>query len=265
MKYLLKIVLVGLIILWGGSVVSSEPPLQNKNAKQNKAAAPYQQITNDKEHPLIVSPLKAPISAEDAEKEAEDHQRKNIIEFGTLIIAIATVIVLFLQWRVFRRQANLMHKTIDEMKIATKANEKAAAASKKYADMLPQVERAYCHPGGWFQNNGAEFYSDVGNYGKTPAIVNEICIEICERSALPENPDYRRKELVGLPLYPGQPPQWSRVKNRTRKDIKDPIVYGRVWYQDIFHDSHTSGFIYEVDERGGTYSIKAPAAYTEWD
>lgn len=244
---------------------SWQTPTQNKSTEQANKTAQNQQITTDEKYPLIVPCIPTPKSEADTAQEKKDRCQKTTIEIGTIFIAIATAIILFFQLRVFRKQANLMHTTIAEMKIATQANEKAADASKKYADMLPQVERAYVHPGGWFHNNSVEFFSDVGNYGKTPAIVKKICVEVCERSELPEMPNYSRTELVNLPLYPGQSPQSSRITNRTRKGIKDPVVYGRVWYKDIFNNEHSSGFIYDVDKEGGTHAIEAPPSYTEWD
>lgn len=259
MKYLLNFVVVSLVVLWSANAYSKPPSItpdkgttenQTNTAKKQDEAKDYQ--TNSEATPFYIKIVPSENMNQIANKTDnnanKDTSPEKITAGATVGLAIVTAFLAaitgFLALYTYR------------LWTATKTLLESAEKTTRIH------ERAYVHAGGDFRG-GDEFCPDVGNYGKTPAIVSDICIEVCSHESLPAIPDYSRKDFFGLPLYPGEKPKDARVKERFRKGIKKPVVYVRVWYEDIFKDKHSSGFIYGVKDNGSTYAIKAPSAYSE--
>lgn len=267
MKIPLQILLVVLTIAWNGNVQSSNN-IPQTISKTEQAGNPAKE-RGTSEFPFVVEVQRTEDDKKEAARIQEDRQEKIANDRSLIKWTSILAIIAFIQAMIFILQACLLLKTISEMKRATVASKQAADASKKYSDMLPQVERAYVHAGGWFHNNSDEFSPDIGNYGKTPAFIDKISIAICNREDLPPLPDYTNQELIGLYLFPFQQPLGikDRISKKTRKGLKEPIVYGRVWYEDIFDDWHESGFIYTVTTEGKTFAFteSISVAYTKYD
>jgi hypothetical protein len=149
-----------------------------------------------------------------------------------------------------------------------------------------RVERAYISCGGFgefvsniittstghpIQGRGftGAFQVHVNNHGKTPGETFRFAIEFRDANAiLPTEPVYgnfiRHHNWIGpgtqsRPLFSVPPPE----------NLRNPmVVYGRVWYRDIFSKTeHWSSFFQSFDgETGESQSIAPPSrAYTDWD
>jgi hypothetical protein len=112
------------------------------------------------------------------------------------------------------------------------------------------VERAYLTGGGDVVENNAGvevFRLDVENHGKTPAFMFAYDVQFAklvnlqgESSAREVRPQHRHID--------GLSPGGARKKIRTsvgRAD-DDDAVFGAVWYEDIWGDTHLSRFILRI-------------------
>jgi len=113
------------------------------------------------------------------------------------------------------------------------------------------------------------FHVAVNNHGKTPGETFRFAIEFRDAGAvLPEEPEYRNfihhHNWIGpgtqsRGLFPVTPPP----------NLRNPmIVYGRVFFRDVFsRTEHWSGFYQDFDRNTGmSQSIPPPSrAYTDWD
>jgi hypothetical protein len=124
----------------------------------------------------------------------------------------------------------------------------AAFAAKAAAEHIPRVERAYIRGGTGQQrpvDDGVQLFVTMNNYGKTPAFVGTITVSICPEAALPAIPKYETGIFRGYVLATNTddktafPSDVSCIWDRR----PDQIVFGRIWYRDIFNDCHSSGFI----------------------
>lgn len=103
----------------------------------------------------------------------------------------------------------------------------------------------------------------VDNNGKTPAFVDKVAIITCDPNELPDRPEYAKNErLVDISLSPGA--VGINTLGFEMEEIKGKIVYGRVYYTDIYSRPHSSGFIRQVLS-DKVETIKAPPGYTAWD
>jgi len=110
------------------------------------------------------------------------------------------------------------------------------------------------------------FELHINNHGKMPGRLMQVAIEFCDAGAIPQQPRYRP---VFNPDWIG-PGTQSRVygHHEVPRDIANPVVYGRLYYRDIFSNRvHSSGFIQSLDmTHGGSALIEPPSeAYTAWD
>jgi hypothetical protein len=90
-----------------------------------------------------------------------------------------------------------------------------------------------------------------GNYGKTPAFVERIAVEVCLEKDLPPRPIYTHYFDVNEPLIPGIMGLPINRVEHTFPLVNNQIYYGRIFYRDIFEKSHYSSFIYRFDANGG--------------
>jgi hypothetical protein len=140
--------------------------------------------------------------------------------------------------------------------------------NRKQLKRSKEVERAYISGGGPFGRTHDEFAFTVNNYGKTPGVLLEYAVAFCSITAIPPVPDYRR---IGFHdrIAPGGIKETRVVAYfHIPTEIPRPLlVYGRYWYEDIWSDRHTSGFVLviEANTTHGHVPPGIPAAYTQWD
>lgn len=103
------------------------PPSHPKNSQGSATADPR----STEQTPRITKDVKAPTIQE----ELKDHETKAPTDQWLMYFTGGLVGVGFLQLIVFGLQARRLRQTIDEMKIATKATEKAATAAERSAEI----------------------------------------------------------------------------------------------------------------------------------
>jgi hypothetical protein len=163
---------------WGQS---KRPPTKNQQEQaqsEQQKAAPDQRGTE--QLPFIVQPLPAKKTAEIIENEKREAKEKANSDWWTWALGIFTIIALFGQLTVFIAQAYFLWGTLKATAIAAKAGSDSVAAS---VDAFNKLERPYI-----FVSNVQRFFHDdkrapmgiasvayqVGNHGKTPAIIENV-------------------------------------------------------------------------------------------
>jgi hypothetical protein len=192
------------------------------------------------------------------------------VAFYTAVLALLTSI--------------LSATAIVQIRFLRKADETAriaANAAQISAEHIPRVERAYLSGSGTARRAVmftdptipatakmvATFGFDINNFGKTPGELFEIKYGFL---AIPTDPNF---------VAPG-PPQyterlfwqdWYRPGIQSREipwRVEIPprfplIIFGRLYYRDIFGQKHSSGFILRIESSGDTTPIPADPRYTE--
>jgi hypothetical protein len=130
------------------------------------------------------------------------------------------------------------------------------------AEHIPHVERAYVSGGTpWTDDSLTELILTINNYGKTPAFVGTVIIGMIEAGRpVPEKPVYDEKgEFAGAVVKPDVTLRFFLI---TRPCLPDGrVVYGRIYYRDIFNKCHSSGFALKALD--GMPAAQVPAAYWE--
>ncbi len=109
----------------------------------------------------------------------------------------------------------------------------------------------------------------LDNHGKTAGYVDDVALSSRppEQSPKPADlaVDYERSKWeMGISIPPGG--TGVRVTKRFElRGVKGHVVYGRVYYRDIFGDSHTSGYIQWVMSNGTPAPYRAAPEFTTWD
>jgi len=173
--------------------------------------------------------------------ESKNSTENGAMTYATVILSIATIALAFFTAGLWRATAKMRGDTERLVKIQ---------------------ERAYVYQIG--SCKGYNFESIIINYGRTPAEITGICVEICPADSLPTSPNYSNK--VPYWAYPFLAPtlrDTSYRKDKSIEGVNDPIVYGRVWYKDIFEMEHSSGFIYKVTTDGRIFAVMASPEYTK--
>jgi hypothetical protein len=146
-------------------------------------------------------------------------------------------------------------------------------SNRRQVKHLREIERAYISGGGPLDaNNIDSFLFTVNNYGKTPGVLLEYAVEFCSMTAIPpvpayEAPDYRRTTFHDR-ISPGGIKETRVIASIPIPLIDRPmLVYGRYWFEDIWKDLHTSGFVLVIEATGTNPHVPAgiPRAYTDWN
>jgi hypothetical protein len=168
-----------------------------------------------------------------------------ILEKNAVITALATIVIAlftFTIWLINRSQ--LMHSH--------------------------RVERAYISGGGWrrflqVEKNGEfvavtdtrKFEFHANNYGKTPGKVFQLGWGFCEASSVPDSQPIYQTKYFDSWINPGRSGILLDLID-IPTNIVDPAVYGRIYYETIFGDRFSSGFLYRIPPRPGDSESIAP-------
>jgi hypothetical protein len=117
------------------------------------------------------------------------------------------------------------------------------------------TERAYVTIGGTCnrdpQGQEAYFIAHLGNFGRTPALVECLFVRVYSRDEkLAELPDYSHpayQTYWGRCIDAGARSVDARIPPKRITGTANPAVYGRVWYTDMFKKKRSFGFIYHLD------------------
>jgi hypothetical protein len=180
--------------------------------------------------------------------------RDAVTAVATAFIALFTLTL----WLTSRNQLRHAHRV-----------ERAYISCGGFGEFVPQIITGTMgHPIQGRRFTGA-FQVQVNNHGKTPGETFRFAIEFRNADAVfPAEPIYsnfiHHHNWIGpgtqsRSLFPVEPPA----------NLRNPmIVYGRVWFRDIFSQTeHWSSFFQSFNrETGDSHSIPPPArAYTDWD
>jgi hypothetical protein len=134
------------------------------------------------------------------------------------------------------------------------------------AEHIPHVERAYVSGGATgVVDSPQHFAVTVDNYGKTPAFIGTIWANIVPENELPDTPVYDPPEFGwfgGQTLKPDTAGHFAGV-TRLWDVIEGRVIYGRIWYRDIFKQCHSAGFILRILGPGQTIAVANRDAYWE--
>jgi len=126
------------------------------------------------------------------------------------------------------------------------------------AEHIPHVERAYVSGGvTGVVDSPHDFAVTINNYGKTPAFIGTIWAKIVPENELPDSPVYDPPDFGWFggqmlkPDTPGHPAGIIRSWDVTERRV----IYGRIWYRDIFKDCHSAGFILRILGPGQTIAV----------
>lgn len=189
------------------------------------------------------------------------------------IIAIATTIYAwfaFRQWQAIHRQADTMTKMAKSAEDTAEATRRTAEAAIRNTETLVSLEspkvfirEVVLHKHGTRYGDlqvGANIQLVVVNYGRTPALLIEYCIECVFDDGLPETPHYASViQLTDMPAleqhetYPlGSPPAVLLSEDLVRsveKGNRSLWLYGYIGFGDILQNTWRVGFCYRWTER----------------
>jgi hypothetical protein len=129
------------------------------------------------------------------------------------------------------------------------------------AEHIPRVERAYVSGGArWTDESATRLCITINNYGKTPAFIGTVTIDAAKADVpLPKKPVSAGKgEFLGYVLQPNITVE-SSITCVCTADGR--VVYGRIYYRDIFSKCHSSGFALRA--LSGMPAAQVPDAYWE--
>jgi hypothetical protein len=107
------------------------------------------------------------------------------------------------------------------------------------------VERAHVSSGAVRVKDTNTFMITINNYGKTPAFIGIVTANIRLRSELPAKPEYPTGVFGGYMLQPNTPGFKTGLLCGW-DGSSDNVIYGRVYYRDIFKKCYSCGFALEV-------------------
>jgi hypothetical protein len=149
----------------------------------------------------------------DSASENKKTLNKIYIDFSTIVLAFATVA---LAWYTF-----VLAKT-------TQIHERA---------YIFETQGSFIESG--------RFQSVMFNGGNTAAFIKKISITICDETELSTTPDYKNIEIYNQQVPPSKfdTSTWEKSVSDSNKTI----VYGRIWYIDVFKKKHFSSFIFKLE------------------
>lgn len=144
-----------------------------------------------------------------------------------------------------------------------------AHATKRTAEHIPRVERAYVH-GGPGQgrlvqaatNTALHLTITINNFGKTPAFVKDICWDVHDNTAF-RSPDFtKNRKYLDMFIKDG-------VIYKTPVEIQITTVsllYLLIRYEDMFGGLHETGLTYRIVPRVKEYAepVEGVGAYRKW-
>jgi len=232
-----------LLVLFAASIMSST---------YEECAASYQQQTTD---PEKGNPPSNPTRTLIDEVKVFLHCEGEILHGNSeAIIAIFTIV--------------LSLSTILLWMATSEVVSSAERTSREQLSHDREINRAYLGGGGDCENVAGQrfFRFEVGNHGQTPAFLYAFDIHFDTLAAVQK----RLKPVT--PRYPHVdqfPPGERHRRIGSLVPIpraNDDIIYGAVWYRDIWHQPHYYRFILQISADGHAHASVAGVHddYTKW-
>lgn len=136
--------------------------------------------------------------------------------------------------------------------------------NKRQLEHTRKVDRAYVSGGGPGNPPHGPFVLTIDNYGRTPATLIEYAVDFCEVTAIPREPTYLAADFDRVRLRAIYPPDTtSEVAVIPYGNLKQPVVFGRFWYEDVWKEPHYFSFILRLPPTDPLPANISPA-YTAW-
>jgi hypothetical protein len=103
----------------------------------------------------------------------------------------------------------------------------------------------------------------VDNHGKTPAFIEDIAFESCAPGEAPPTPKYERR-VADFWISPETIEAGTQYGILFEEGV-GKVIYGRIYYRDIFRERHSIGFICQVGRREVSPWRGESREYTDWD
>ena len=101
------------------------------------------------------------------------------------------------------------------------------------------------------------------NYGETPGLITGISVALCRINELPATPTYPTPIPINDWISPGTMGHQIRQAIVSWFDNEPRYFYGRIYFEDIFRQSHWFSFIHMM-RTNGTHDIEDRPEYWEW-
>ena len=173
----------------------------------------------------------------------------------TGVLGLSTIAL----WRATGRAAKIAERTLGEIERPWLFIEGATVTRRE----LPGQSLV---PNNWFISFRCR------NVGRTPAVVEECIIKLCDKAALPQTPDYSGPfGMMSAPRWVShdksfetQPmgPEPTTTKNGQPIIF---VVYGRVTYKELNGTVHHTGFAVEVSPHMAAFSGYPNDTYDYYD
>jgi hypothetical protein len=98
----------------------------------------------------------------------------------------------------------------------------------------------------------------INNYGKTPAFIGTLAVASYDRLRPKFNGPWHRQEWKGYVL---PAPTHNLVSDVDFTYENNKIIFGRIWYRDIFQKCHSCGFALHM--RDGLPAVAGHDEYWE--
>lgn len=248
------------------------PGTKHTSINQKEAASAQKQATKDQrgteQFPIFVKTVATPPSQKELERERKNQQENTSINNRIANLTMWLVIVGILQFATFIAQSIILGKSLASTK-------RAANAAKQSVEIIPNIERAYVfvqvhfHQEFMPSNGYTEYLAKIGivNKGKTPAILSDwSCVAWVlgmdgELPSLAET-DFDKPWIPAGTVVIGA--DGERVENVNiqtnavemkllEQHLKRLVCYGVVSYEDVFGNSHQTGFHWEYQHRFGDF------------
>jgi hypothetical protein len=265
--------LISFVLAWNVSAQSPGQPLPHTNHAQQE---PESDERGTEQAPLIIKVLPPLNEGEKAAAEKQERQDKSESDWWLIKLTGVLAFIGVLQLVVFALQAFRLNQSVREMKIATKATEKAADAAivASMPVLSPLIVGGILHPFRttaehlYHTDNPVTFNSSVHfvfeNFGKTPGMIREVRgdLFLCEMDQFPtvdfgQLPviDYQpiiagdsrgQEALMGVaecvkPISLTQT-EFTELLSPSDNKYRRFAFIGRVIYDDFFDNRHTRRF-----------------------
>jgi len=167
--------------------------------------------------------------------------------FSTLVMAVLTFFLVKLNSRLAASSTRVADVTQQAMRVSSKAY--------VFADVVKDS----------VVNRGASviFQLHVMNYGKTPAMVEEVAF--ASAAAVPSGPAQYANVTKAPDQFNLGSPDDVKLKGVFSTPSDQPYIMGYVVFRDVFNKPNTSRFCRYLDERRGTFEIAGGAEWNRFD
>lgn len=237
---------------------------QSQRQRQQQASPADERGTE--QSPLVVKVTPATKSEEETAK--EDRERKEKSEIDRKLVAFNGDLAYYARLLAWLAGLQLLALFVQAtfLGLTLKTTARAATAAKNSSDASIALERPCLFVAstqvGEEHNEADRTIShfcdySIENYGRSPAVLVERCVDLRYLPELPEKPTYVHVIPSRIVIYHGEPIDNLRTSlSQTEERVSGDAAYqlyllGYFCYEDVFGAAVTTGFCYRLDEITG--------------